>query len=299
MDAAGNGRSSGVHVVRTGSPTTLAIAPSTLTLALDESRSLTATNEYGNVTTDVTWRFGDPTLLSVSPEGRVLAAQAGDVVVTATADGLLAQAAIVVMNTALTAGTVKWTASPTPGFSAGAPIYANRVDVDGADLFSVETDYGDLTVVKAMRADGVPLWTETIAGTVLFGDTFGGIVAVDTPPSLGYTGGQSLTRIGATGEAAPWRYEAAGDLGTLPIASGIAQAPDGTIYLVERQPDGSASVVGLNGTRASQVQNASAKNWILGEDITSLQRATHINHPVNYTRPIPPLLALGKTEGLF
>jgi len=103
----------------------------------------------------------------------------------------------------------------------------------------------DISTLTALRADGVPLLSQTIPGRPLFGDSFGGLVGtvatpengdLDVSAASGQNGDhddrratQGVLRVGGSSAATPWRYESAGWL-----QGGLAQAADGTIYGVER-----------------------------------------------------------------
>lgn len=236
VDAAGNGASSSVRVTRVVTPTVIMITPRAQTLVVGETRAIAVAGESGVVPAGVTWASSASNIVSVSSDGiaTVTGQAPGEATVTASAGGLSAEATITVFSVALANGTAKWTVSPTSGMTMHPPIYANRIDAHGPDLFAVETEpTGELNVVKALRADGVQLWAEAAPGTPLFGDTFGGIVVQLTPASSGSGG---LFRMGGPEGAAPWTYRSQ----TNPAApqfdslrAGVAQGPDGTIYFVE------------------------------------------------------------------
>ena len=80
----------------------------------------------------------------------------------------------------LPAGTTLWKL-PTVTSSQSmrtAPIYTNRREPGGPDLFTVEPNYNLNTyTVRAATADGVVLWKEAAPGLPLMGDSYGALVA--------------------------------------------------------------------------------------------------------------------------
>jgi hypothetical protein len=140
-----------------------------------------------------------------------------------------------VLAAALAPGMQRWTLTQTAGPFAGAPIPARRVDELGADLFAVEaaSESGPYTV-RALGADGSHLWTENAPGIPLFGDVFGGMIAVVRPEGWGGYYGTALARFAGAADAPPWRYESPRSIPNWGnIRYGVAQGQDGTIYFLE------------------------------------------------------------------
>ncbi len=234
-DAAGNTASVGRRVTHQAVPTALALSPESRSLFIGESSTLIATTESGPINSGVTWSSSNDAIASVAENGAVTGHLPGEATVTATLDALSATATLRVIASGST--EVRWTISPIPGLAATRPIFANRVDDAGPDLFDVNTAFEVPTVVRALRHDGTQVWSATVEGTPMFGDIFGGLVLRDTE-------WRSLTRLGGSEESAPWRYESIGYLDERP-----AQAADGTIYQIEyTESDNPQSyVVGLDG----------------------------------------------------
>jgi hypothetical protein len=247
-DLAGNNASKGIRVTRIVPPTTLSITPRKQTLVVGEARTLTVASESGVIVDGVSWMTSDPTLAPIfMVEGRptILAEAPGNVTVTAMVGGLTAEATLEVQAiSSLANGTVRWSVAPASGSVLQSPIYANRVDDDSPDIFSVEANPGGLPTVRALRVDGTELWTGQSPGIPLLGDEFGGLVAslpTQQPGAPEFSAG--LARFGGPASAPPWRYEAQGFL-----ANGAAQSDDGTTYFVEITQDGTEGyVVGLHG----------------------------------------------------
>ena len=129
-------------------------------------------------------------------------------------------------------GTTRWSSSGFPGFSVAQNIVANRVDLSVPDLFSIEMA-GTSMIVRGVTAAGESLWTAAAPGTPLMADWFGGLVA-GTNGSFDVYGFHSTSFVRFAGpEGVPgWRYDSIGKM------SRPAQAPDGTIYTIERYPIG-------------------------------------------------------------
>jgi hypothetical protein len=228
-DAAGNALSAGVRITRAGTPTVLRVTPGTRTLLADESHSLRVADEFGISAVTPAWMSSDPAVLTVDADGIVTAVSPGTVTVTATSQGLSAEATLTVVGgSALPVGAMRWTVAPVAGLTMAAPMYTHRVDPEGPDLFAVEGGgAGQPTVLRALTASGEQLWTETVAGMPVMGDSFGGVVA-ELRDSSGDSRG--LARVGGPATAPPWRYESSG------FVWEAAQAPDGTIYAIEWLP---------------------------------------------------------------
>jgi hypothetical protein len=232
-DAAGNVDSKGVRITRIGTATVLGLTPNAKTLLAEETTTLTLTDEFGAVVSGATWSSSDPAIVAASSDDPPVftALQAGTVTVTATKSGLTAQATLTVFaGSSLPYGTTRWSTSGGPGLTVSHTIAANRVDLSVPDLFSIEY-VGTTEVVRGITAGGDVLWTQQSPGTPLMGDSFGGLVAGTLSPSRPYSHFpfSAFTRFGGPAEALPWRYNATGELAR------PAQAPDGTIYALERR----------------------------------------------------------------
>jgi Chitobiase/beta-hexosaminidase C-terminal domain len=229
-DAAGNNVSAGVRVTRTGTPTTLTLAPGTRTLLVDEAATLSLSDDYGLNVAPASWVASDPSVVSLSTDDPpvLTALAAGSATITATKNGLSSIATLtVVSGTSLPDGTTRWSVPPTPGLEMTSPIYTHVVDETVPNLFTVETDpITNESTMRALTASGEQKWVEAAPGLPVMGDSFGGVVA-QTPDVDGTPAG--LARLGGPVDAPPWRYEPAG------AVKRPAQAPDGTLYALEEQ----------------------------------------------------------------
>lgn len=101
-------------------------------------------------------------------------------------------------------------------------------------------------LVRGVNASGEQVWSEAPAlspGSAwveqVVGDSFGGVVL---RTSDGNIGSHSLVRVPGPTSAAPWRWES-----PYRVENHVAQAPDGTIFVLERSDDGYTFVTGVDG----------------------------------------------------
>lgn len=240
VDVAGNSSSVGVRATRTAPPTAITIAPTTVAVAVGDTRGLTAVSDTALPVAGVVWSSSDASVVSIDPanDGTIVAESLGQATVTATLGGLTATATVRVLPGAVQPGEAIWTsAPPSPGRYLQAPMRANPVLDDDPDLFSVEADpAGSNMLVTAVRgADGAPLWSEAVAERPQAADAFGGFlersIIAASPFSVGV-----LRRIGGGG-VAPWTYVSPGGIGS------AAAGPDGTVYVTENVVSPSAQVL--------------------------------------------------------
>lgn len=226
VDQAGNSTSAGRQATRLATPTEIVIAPTTVALAVGDLRGLTVTTDAGLTPTGVTWTSSNPSVVSIAPEndGTIVAESLGQTTITATLGSLTAEATVRVLPGAVAPGESIWTVAPTPGRQLQAPMRANPVRDDDPDMFSIEVDPAtSATLVKAVRgADGATLWSHHVPQPPFAADPFAGYFYVTHDAHSRTT----LHRRGAGG-VPPWDYASSGGI------SGVASAPDGTVYLME------------------------------------------------------------------
>ena len=275
VDLAGNSASVGIRATRVTPPTALSISPTTITLNLGDAKVLNVTSDTGLPATGLTWESSNPSVVAIGPDndGTITAETLGVATITASMDGLTAEATVRVFPDGVALGESIWTSAPTPGrFFTQAPMKANPVLASDPDLFTVEADMENpgtgVLVVRGVRgADGATLSTQMVDQSNVVNwsnfrspvaDAFGGLLVksrggVVLPyPELAAT---TLRRIGG-GDVAPWEYVSTLDIGS------VASAPDGTVFFVEygigerfsggsRFPDGGyngvSSIVALDG----------------------------------------------------
>jgi len=258
QDAAGNSSSWAVRVLRDGTPTQLTVAPANRTLTVGEAFAFTVASEFAPVTTNVVWTSSDPTILSVASDGSgvVTSETPGTVTLTATVGGLSAPATVTVQGLALAPGAIRWTApgAAPAGLWAAWPIPTVRQADGDPDLFAVEADTPDGPyTIRSLTAEGQQRAVEHTELRPAFGDQYGALLAI---------GPGQVARVTGSAAQPPWRYVAPLSAGsTSTTVEGLTQAPDGTVFVVERRATtpvsptdpnagyhSESSVVGLIGT---------------------------------------------------
>jgi hypothetical protein len=218
-----------VDDIGTTPPTRMRVSPATATLVVGASRAFAVRDDLGRMPRGVTW--------SASPEGvvsldtaaggvTVVAQAAGVVHVTASWQGLTADATVTVLATVGTMPEVVtlWSA-PTVG-GAVQRIVQGATTIDGTHrLYTYESTGEDdgQDVIRAFEADGREAWSAAAGGRVLqlSGDPSGGVVAlVDDRPA--YT-----TRLQVFG---PSGSGGGGPAGVGPFAI----HPNGPLYYVDQ-----------------------------------------------------------------
>lgn len=233
-DVAGNVRSAGIVVTRTGTSTALTLSPMQQSVLVDEGVTLTLADDFGAEIAGAMWATDDSGIVSVSEDDPpVLTGVApGTATITVTKNGLSAEATVTVIAGAVFPdGVARWILDGSPGFEYWGVLNANRVDPSVPEMFTIEL--GSDWMVRGVSALGRAQSVIAAPGYPLMGDSFGGLVS--------YTGGNSgsslygpdnrytgFARFAGPPNAAPWRYESLDSIGT------PAQAPDGTIYVLEK-----------------------------------------------------------------
>ena len=238
VDVAGHVTAAGVVVTRVGDAASIAIAPDSRTMAVNELATLSLHDDFGATVTGAAWSSSDLTIATLSEDDPpvVTAVAAGTATIRAVKGDLSAEATVTVDSASVLAdGTTRWTIPPTPGLTMEPPIFTHRVEPDVPDMFVVErAAFGEATL-RAVSSEGEVLWKQHAPGVPLMGDSFGGVI-VGAPFGLQLDFFGALIRLGNAGGVRPWRYESGGALAR------PAQSPDGTIYVVEnihgQGPDG-------------------------------------------------------------
>ena len=242
-DVAGNSKSAGVRVIRTGTSTVLGLAPAMQTIEVDEALTLKLTDDFGSAITGATWTSSDSEIVSVSVDDPpvLTGLAAGTATITATKNGLSAEATLVVVADPFASGTTRWAISGLFGAVASS-LPANRVDPSVPDIFSIESGATG-TIVRGVSAIGDVQWVAQAPGYPIMADSFGGLVAgAASGPVNGYYGDlfvsryETLERFAGPATALPWRYDSVGRI------ERPAQAPDGTIYALEKYDTGLTDV---------------------------------------------------------
>ena len=252
-DVAGHVTAAGVTITRVGTTGTLMIAPDSRTMVTNEVTALSLRDEFGASVANAIWSSSDTAIVSLSNDDPplVTAIGPGNATITASKDGISAEAAITVdAALALSPGTTRWTIAPTPGFTMQSPIFTSRVDPTVPDMFIVETQTWGEATLRAVTSEGEVLWKQESPGIPLMGDSFGGVLAgvlYDVNQGADF---RAYLRLGNAGGVPPWRYDSAGSL-VRP-----AQAPDGTIYALEYVRAASTPPAKKSGTNTSSCSTA-------------------------------------------
>ncbi|HEV2115282.1 MAG TPA: Ig-like domain-containing protein, partial [Terriglobales bacterium] len=172
-DAAGNSSSANLNVTLNVAPppppppppglnpppTSIQITPTTITMAVGERRSVSATDNLGR-NIPASWTGSDSSVLQVNADGTMVALAPGSATVTATYQALTAQESVMVASPGpLAVGTERWELPPLDltnnwinNFVAAQPTAPSA-----AGMYVLEgTPTG--TLVRALAGDGHQLW---------------------------------------------------------------------------------------------------------------------------------------------
>jgi hypothetical protein len=254
-------------------PTSLTITPTTLTLVAGGTRSLRLVDERGRLVAGGTWTSSAPLVATVTEIDGVVwvtTLAAGEATLTATRDGLTAEATLTVLaaGTTLPSGTALWTAAEAdPTVPARATVLRAVPTGDdpaaGPALFFVDEGSawagavlarpaGRATRIRATTIDGRLLWARELRDLAPYdglvrhvaADSLGGLVLVlgstyDSPEALPQ---RVQRRDGLTGHIT---WESFADDGAL---SEVAIHSDGRVFVVdEAYHTADTDLVGLDG----------------------------------------------------
>jgi hypothetical protein len=273
-DVAGLARTHNVTLNMTAppEPKSLEISPSTITMIVGASQSVSVSDEGGHQVSGGTWTVNNPSvaaITSVDGEWVISALSVGQATLTVTRGVLTASASVNVFATAadIPQGSILWSLSPPIG-SQAVPKRAQILQPGWADLgkyqphlFFVNESiewaiggpgstggwyrpYGRPTVLRATTRDGRLLWHREISGGIVYqyaADEHGGAVVLianenNLTPSPEVPSGYLPHRIrridGASGRTS-WEYHAPWDNDNASNISEFAIGPDGFVYFVE------------------------------------------------------------------
>jgi hypothetical protein len=156
----------------TGSGSQLTLVPNTITMMVDETRTVQAVNAQGQSVTGLTWTSSDVTVVSLSADDPPIltAVAAGHATITA---GNASADVTVTAGTSLSPGTVQWS---NPGDGSGVVSIVPAVPSgSGVDVFAFQGSGS----VAAIRTDGTTAWTANVSsGYATIPDFKGGLVYV-------------------------------------------------------------------------------------------------------------------------
>ncbi|HJT01764.1 MAG TPA: Ig-like domain-containing protein [Terriglobales bacterium] len=277
-DAAGNSTSANVNVTLNvvqpppppppppalnPPPTEILITPQTITLAVGERRSVSATDNLGR-SIPASWSGSDSSVLQVNADGSMVALAPGSATVTATYQQLTAQELVTVASAGpLAIGTERWEVLPldTTNDWINNFVAAQPSAPGSPDMFVLEgTPTG--TLVRALAGDGHQLWsTPLLATSVSSNSSFlwdnemlqagtpdGGLAVLDSQVfnngSFNYSQ-YSMMKVDAGSQAVAWTYNSPSMLDSV-----LAVHPNGDVYVVQTSNSSttaSAAVLVLNG----------------------------------------------------
>jgi len=143
----------------------LFITPSATVLVVGGNAGLSAVDETGRPVSEVQWSIS-PSVADLREENRevfVVGKEAGRTVLTATANGRTASAAIsVVTAEKLVGGTVRWSLQPMPGFQTLLVMQAVPT-AGGPAFYSIEWSKTENAIVRALSESGQQMWMTQLA----------------------------------------------------------------------------------------------------------------------------------------
>jgi hypothetical protein len=143
-------------------PFSLQVTPSVVTIQVGGTQQFTAISNIGSPQNNATWSVSNQSLASISSDSSpfLSALAAGQVTVTATIDGVSAQAQVTMLpfGTNPTPGSALWTVPPVPGFT---PLQFAQAMPTGTSpgLFSIQSSSdGTQSLIQALTPDGQQAW---------------------------------------------------------------------------------------------------------------------------------------------
>jgi outer membrane protein assembly factor BamB len=148
-----------------GSVPALVITPSTATLPISNTATLSAVDETGKRIANVRWSLSSQiaTLQEENGEVFVQGRQAGRATLTAIANGRSATAVVtVVAGEKLVPASLLWSLQPIPGFETLLVVPAIPGE-DGPVFYSVEWSKSENAIVRALSQSGQQIWMTRLA----------------------------------------------------------------------------------------------------------------------------------------
>lgn len=143
-----------------GSTGSLTVTPSTVVLTIDGTAELSVIDSSGRPVSDAQWSVS-PSIAEIEVENgavRLRATESGRAVLTAFAENLSAAATVtIVASEQLSATTVQWSLTPTPGYEPLLLRQAEPGDQKAA-MYDIEWNASAPAIVRALRPDGEQVW---------------------------------------------------------------------------------------------------------------------------------------------
>jgi hypothetical protein len=262
-DLAGNWAMTSISIaVSMAAPSALQITPGNSFLLVGSTETFTAIDQTGTSRPDVSWSVSNPLIANFgsSSPNSLAGIAAGQVTLTATVGTISGQTTVTVLvGSSLSAGTVLWSATPIPGFTAQQIVQAAPT-VNGPAIFSIEADSNGNYLIRAFRTSGEQMWqnfvTQTVGNgfsiTTAVGDNSGGILA---------SSGASIVDLNAQTGNPNWQYSTSGS-----FDPDVAVGPDGTVYSVDETPNSQNvnyldTISGSTGALVRQIPLPTSSHW--------------------------------------
>jgi hypothetical protein len=209
-------------------------------------QQFTAVDNQGIPRTDATWSVSNSSLATVTTNGNgtalLTALTAGQVTLTATADGVSAQEQVTILSaSSYPVGTAIWSAPPPAGFSV-IQLAQAVPSAGGPDLYSISSNTsGTQSIIQALQADGEQLWQTTMPPILnnAVPDGFGGLIVTTCASGSPLT----VMDLNATGQPM-WQVQSAevSGYGYICYPPQIAVRGDGVAFIAEPTNAGLPSV---------------------------------------------------------
>jgi hypothetical protein len=222
-------------------PYSLKITPESATMMVGDERSFNVVDERGRPCSSATWMVSDDTLATITDVSSptLTAVAAGTVTITATVEGVSAQAQVTIFpasqDGSYPPGTVLWAAPPTPGFTP-VKIFKAMPEPGAPDFYSIQSRNDGQSLIQAFTADGRQMW-QTIQPSVndsSVPDYDGGlIITIHQTCKENQTDPMKIIKLDpATGQP-NWQIisQSVNNLYCYPEAPQIAIRPDGNVVI--------------------------------------------------------------------
>ncbi len=218
-------------------PVSIQITPASVNMLAGGTQQFTAVDNNGIPLPDATWTVSNTSIATISMNANgsavVTGVAAGQVTLTATADGVSAQEQVTILSaSSYPVGTAIWSVPPPlPGYSVTQLAQAVP-SANGPDLYAISLSAdGTKSIIQALQADGEQLWQTQMApiiGTSV-PDGSGGLIVTTCASGNPMT----VLDLNATGEIL-WQQAAAevNGLGYICYPAPIAVDAAGVAYIV-------------------------------------------------------------------
>jgi Bacterial Ig-like domain (group 2)/Galactose oxidase, central domain/IPT/TIG domain len=253
-------------------PFSLQVTPSAVNMQVGGTQQFSVVSNIGYPLTNATWTVSNQSLASISSDSSpfLTALASGQVTITATIDGVSAQAQITIWPSGgLAPGTPIWSGSSVPGFLPQQLIKGIGANGAEPDLYLTQSSSdGTESFVQAFTIDGQQMWQVQVppVNANSSPDANGGMLVVEnqtcnpgqTDPmtivDLDPTSGQGIWLI--TAQGVPGAGPGGGTLYCYPEAPQMAILPDSSVAIAASgNTSGLPEFMIVNG-QSGEVENA-------------------------------------------